>query len=181
VFSIDFGNVLPLPDPEVPFYLEKGWNLWSTPIVVDGLTASSLLAAMGGSGLMVTALDEAERRYHSYVAGDRTEYDFAVEAGVGYFVYVTSDTSFTLTGYFPEVASTPLQEGWNFIGYSSLQPEMASQLLERVDGLVLTCFDEESGRYVSYVYGDGAEYDYLVTPGNAYYVWVGAPCDLVFA
>jgi hypothetical protein len=139
---------------------------------------------MGGKGLYVTALDKAEMRYHSYIVdpvfgpiGD----DFAIEAGVGYFVGASADTAFTLTGYFPDVSSTSLQQGWNLIGYSSLQPEMASQLLERVGGLALTCFDEESGGYLTYIQGWSPEDDYLVTPGNAYYIWVVGPCDLVFA
>ncbi len=179
VYSIDFGNVLPLPDPELPFFLEKGWNLWSMPFVVDGLTASGLLQAIGPSGSMVTMLDEAEGRYYTYMAGTNMS-DFAIEASEGYFVFVTADTSFTLTGYFPEVSSTSLQGGWNFIGYSSLEPEMASELLVRAGGLMLTCYDEESGRYVSYMSGESAEYDFLVTPGKAYYIWVSGPCDLVF-
>ena len=180
VIRIDFGNVLPEPDPELPFFLNEGWNLWSMPIVVEGLTAKGLLQEIGPNGLVVTKLDEAEKKYYSYVAGDGDEWDFPIVSGDGYFVYVLADTSFTLTGHFPPVASTSLQSGWNFIGYSAIEPAMASEILSRVDGLEHTCYDEGSGKYVSYVAGDGAEYDFLVTPNHAYYIWVSGPCELVF-
>jgi hypothetical protein len=48
---IDFGNLVPSPDPEVNFVLQAGWNMWSTPIDVSGLTAKSLLQEVGPNGL----------------------------------------------------------------------------------------------------------------------------------
>jgi len=183
VFRIDFGNVLPEPDPELPFFLEQGWNLWSMPIVVDGLTAAGLLDAIGPNGQAVTMLDSDEKKYKSYVAGFSLERDFPVVSGVGYFVYVTADTAFTLTGTFESRPSTDLVSGWNFVGYSSLKPVMASEMLEMVEGsygLALTYYDTDADKYVSYVAGFSSERDFLVTPGNAYYIWVDGPCELVF-
>ncbi|UCE91290.1 MAG: hypothetical protein JSV90_07725 [Methanobacteriota archaeon] len=183
IFRIDFGNVLPEPDPEVPFVLEEGWNLWSTPIVVDGLTASALLDAIGPHGLAVTMLDNGQGKYESYVAGMSPERDFPIVTGLGYFVYVTADTAFTLRGSFESQPKADLVSGWNLIGYSSLRPVMASELLEMVDGsygLALTYYDKDEGQYESYVAGFSSERDFVVTPGNAYYIWVGGPCELVF-
>ena len=183
IFRIDFGNVLPEPDPEVPFYLREGWNLWSMPIVVDGLTASGLLDAMGPNGLVVTMLDIEHGKYKSYVAGMSLERDFPVVSGVGYFVYVTLDTAFTLKGTFESQPKTSLLSGWNFIGYSSLRPIMASELLENVEGsygLVLTYYNEDEGKYESYIAGSSSERDFLVSSGNAYYIWVSGPCEIVF-
>ncbi|UCE45947.1 MAG: hypothetical protein JSU93_03525, partial [Methanobacteriota archaeon] len=183
IFRIDFGNVLPEPDPEIPFYLTEGWNLWSTPIVVDGLTASSLLDAIGPNGLVVTMLDIEQGKYKSYVAGMSLERDFPVVTGIGYFVYVTADTAFTLKGTFESQPKTSLLSGWNFIGYSSLRPIMASELLDKVEGsygLVLTYYNEDEGKYESYIAGSSPERDFLVSSGNAYYIWVSGPCEIVF-
>jgi hypothetical protein len=184
VFRIDFGNVLPEPDPEVPFYLEQGWNMWSMPIVVDGLMASGLLAAIGPSGVVVTMIDESAQMAHAYVVGDSPEYDFPIECSVGYYVGVSENTAFTLTGYFPEDSSIELVSGWNFIGYGQLRPAMASEVLRMVDGsygIILVAYDKTTGTSASYMLGDSAEYDFLVTRGNAYFLAVGGPCTLVFS
>jgi len=151
--------------------------------VVDGLTAAGLLDAIGPNGQAVTMLDSDEKKYKSYVAGFSLERDFPVVSGVGYFVYVTADTAFTLTGTFESRPSTDLVSGWNFVGYSSLKPVMASEMLEMVEGsygLALTYYDTDADKYVSYVAGFSSERDFLVTPGNAYYIWVDGPCELVF-
>ncbi len=45
---IDFGNMLPTPDPEIKFVLDAGVNLWSSPLVIaGGLSASGLATAVG--------------------------------------------------------------------------------------------------------------------------------------
>jgi hypothetical protein len=182
VMRIDFGNLLPAADPDLPFLLEAGWNLWSTPMVVDGLTAKGLLEAIGPSGFVVTKYDQAQGRYITYVVGDSSAEDFPIIAGEGYFVYALEKTSFVLRGHFEALPTHELSSGWNFIGYSQLKPIMASELLTMVDGsygLVVTCYDRDTARYYSYVLGDGPSEDFAITQGNAYFLWVGGPSSLV--
>ena len=181
VMRIDFGNLLPDDDPDLPFLLEAGWNLWSTPMVVDGLTAKGLLEAIGPSGFVVTKYDQAQGRYITYVVNDTSD-DFPIIAGEGYFVYALEKTSFVLRGHFEALPTHELSSGWNFIGYSQLKPIMASELLTMVDGsygLVVTCYDRDTSRYYSYVLGDGPSEDFAITQGNAYFLWVGGPSTLV--
>jgi uncharacterized repeat protein (TIGR01451 family) len=182
VMRIDFGNLLPEDDPALPCLLQAGWNLWSTPMTVDGLTATGLLEAIGQAGLVVTRYDPALGRYASYVAGDGPSEDFPIVAGEGYYVYALCEVSFVLVGTFEALPMHELLPGWNFIGYSQLKPIMASELLTMVDGsygLVVTCYDRDAGRYYSYVLGDGPSEDFIITQGNAYFLWVGGPSTLV--
>jgi hypothetical protein len=181
--TIDFGNAIPEADPELRFVLSEGWNLWSCPMEVEGLTAMSLLEAIGPTGLAVSRLSNADDRYYSYSIGESALYDFSIVRGVGYFVYVTSDTTFLLRGEFGPANDAPLGEGWNIVGFSQLKPVMASEFLSMVEGgnaLVVSYLDKEDERYYSYVLGEPELYDFVVSPGRAYFIWVDADATLVF-
>jgi hypothetical protein len=184
VIRIDFGNLLPSVDPELNFLLHAGWNLWSSPLVVDGgLTAKSLLAAIGPAGVMVTKLDTVSQTWKSYVVGDPDKFDFPVVLGQGYYVWASYNTVFKLKGDLVLDSTTPLAAGWNIMGYNSLEPIMASDALNMVDGTtawMITYLDSETGKYVSYVKGDPAKFDFVVTPGRAYFIWVEGPGSVVY-
>ncbi|MBN1677609.1 MAG: hypothetical protein JW880_03640 [Candidatus Thermoplasmatota archaeon] len=184
MIRIDFGNLLPSVDPELNFALYSGWNLWSTPLKVEGgLTAKSLLEAIGLTGVMVTKLNTTSQKWESYVADDRIEMDFPIELGVGYYVWVSSDTVFKLKGDLMLDATAPLVAGWNIMGYNSLEPIMASEALDMVSGTtawMITYLDAENGKYLSYVKGDRAEFDFVITPGRAYFIWVEGPGSMVY-
>jgi hypothetical protein len=174
VIRRDFGNLLPSADPQVPFLLQKGWNLWSSPLTVTGLTAKGLLSAIGPSGVAVTRLDASQGKYFSYVSGIDVN-DFPIVLGEGYYVCVKQKTSFTLTGEIEQSISTPLLKGWNIVGYSKLQPMKASELLASVTGShakAVTYLDAATGIYHSYVVGLPAAYDFTVTQGRSYFLCV---------
>jgi protocatechuate 3,4-dioxygenase beta subunit len=175
VIRRDFGNLLPSADPTMPFLLEKGWNLWSSPLMVTGLTAKGLLSAIGANGMAVTRLDESQGRYFSYVKGYNDSYDFSITLGDGYYVYVKQKTQFTLTGEFEQTSSTHVLKGWNIVGYTKLQPMKASVLLASLTGChakAVTYLDAATGIYHSYVKGYPAAFDFTVTQGRSYFLWV---------
>ena len=182
---LDFGNTLPLSDPMVPFVLDSGWNLWSSPVRVEGLTAASLLKTIGPAGLLITGLDEAKAEYYSYMDGwDETLYDFPIVAGDGYYIYVTEEVSFALSGDAIGPSQVELLAGWNLVGYSSLTTMKASALLGMISGgnaLLMTGLDDAEARYYSYMAGWDAAYDFTLSAGKAYFVWVDSPCVLVYA
>jgi hypothetical protein len=181
---IDFGNLLPSPDPEVPFLLKPGWNLWSCPIIVNGgLTAKSLLETIGSTGLVVVKLDKTTGDHIAYVTGDPDSMDFPIGLGEGIYVWVSDTTAFTLVGIMDDAATTSVEAGWNLVGYTQLKPVKASELLSGADGctaLVIVGMDTETGKYLAYVSGDPAKYDFDITPGRAYYVWCDGSGVLVY-
>jgi hypothetical protein len=132
---------------------------------------------------MVSRLDKSDERYYSYSIGEPDRLDFPIVRGVGYFVYVTEDTVFTLTGMFGPANDAPLGAGWNIVGFSQLKPVMASEFLNMVEGghaLMVSYLDAEEGRYYSYSVGEPDRYDFVVSQGRAYFVWVDSDSILVF-
>jgi hypothetical protein len=96
---------------------------------------------------------------------------------------VSSDTVFKMKGDLAFHGKVPLVKGWNIMGYTSLKPVMASELLEMVDGStawMITYLDTEAGRYVSYVKGDLEKFDFVVTQGRAYFIWLEGSGSLVY-
>jgi protocatechuate 3,4-dioxygenase beta subunit len=184
VFSINFGNTIPAPDPQVQFQLHKGWNLWSTPIVVKGLTAKSLLAAIGANGVVISKLVPGQGGYKSYIAGVMPDaYDYPVVLGEGYYIWVKDTTVFSLKGDLSLSSTKALVSGWNLIGYDRMEETSASQLLASVTGghaTAITCIDGNTGLYKSYALGFPSSYDFAVTPGRAYFVWVSGAGTLAF-
>ena len=181
---IDFGVLIPSPDPQMPFALRRGWNLWSCPMTVENLSAKSLLATIGTSGLIVSKLDKTLDKYVSYVVGDPDKFDFPIVAGEGYYVWSSDPNHFTLKGELLPSSSIQLKTGWNMIGYSSMQPMMASELLENIEGghgLIVASKNPDTGKYHSYVVGDSAKLDFTISPGNAYYIWADGPSVLAFS
>ena len=176
VIRHDFGNLLPSADPTMPFLLEKGWNLWSSPLKVTGMTAKSLLSSIGPNGVAVTRLDTSQGKYFSYLNVPGAT-DFPIVLGQGYYVLVSHRTSFTLTGEIEQSSSTQVLKGWNIVGYTKLQPVTASQLLASVTGCharAITYLDAATGTYHSFVAGIGlpAAYDFTVTQGRSYFLLV---------
>jgi hypothetical protein len=175
VIRRDFGNLLPSADPTIPFLLEKGWNLWSSPLLNSTITAKVLLSKIGPNGMAVSRLDASQGRYFSYVKGYADSYDFPITLGQGYYVYVKQKTWFTLSGDIPQTSSTHVSKGWNIVGYTKLAPMKASQLLASVAGShakALTYLDAATGTYHSYVKGYSAAYDFTVNEGRSYFLYV---------
>ncbi|MFY9605547.1 MAG: SdrD B-like domain-containing protein, partial [Thermoplasmata archaeon] len=172
--QIDFGNLLPSPDPQMNFVLQQGWNMWSCPMKVTGLKASSLLSTIGPNGLMVVKLNKTSGRYEGYVANDPVKFDFPIVQGEGYYIWSNAGTSFKLMGLLTSSTSVALKDGWNIVGYTQLKPILASEVLKKIGGsaLMIVTLDSHTGKYKGYVAGDPAKFDFLVTPGKSYFIWV---------
>jgi hypothetical protein len=176
VFVIDFGNTIPAPDPQVQFQVHTGWNLWSMPIAVKGLTAKSLLSAIGANAVVISKLVPGELGYRSYIAGVSPDgFDFDIKPGEGYYVWVKDTTVFSLKGDLSLSSTKNLALGWNLIGYDRMEQTTASQILASVSGstaVAITYLDSATGLYHSYAIGFPSSYDFVVTPGRAYFLAV---------
>jgi hypothetical protein len=184
-FRGDFGHALSTGlDPELKFVLEPGWNLWSVPMILPGgLTASSLLQAIGPTGVAVSILDKASGQYKMFVSGDEPVlYDFPIGLGDGCYIWVSEATQFSLEGELVYSAQIDVVAGWNIVGFSELGSMMASEMLTKVVGctaIAVSSLDPMTGQYSMYVVGDGPAYDFEVGAGLAYFLWVDGPGQLV--
>jgi hypothetical protein len=185
IIRIDFGNLVPSKDPEVNFVLQAGWNMWSTPVDVAGLTAKSLLDAIGPNGLLIMRIDKVGNCLDTYMVDDDKLGlpDFPIVVGEGYYVYTLGDTSFKLMGYLPGERTEPLTSGWNFIGHDGLKPISASQFLAKIQGgtgFVIMGYNPNTGNLDTYVMGDDSTFDFEVTPGRAYFVYVIGDASITY-
>jgi hypothetical protein len=185
LYPIYFGNLLPSRDPELSFHLREGWNMWSTPMIVEGLDAKTLLAEIGPNALLVMRVNKSTtpEQLDTYAAGDPDRYNFPIVMGEGYYVYVWAETAFTLIGEFATASTVSMTDGWNMIGHNTLEPVMASELLADVQGgygLLVMGYNPLTGNLDTYASGDPLRYDFLVTPGRAYYIYVIGPSTLAY-
>jgi len=179
VIRIDFGNLLPTLDPEIPFTLNEGRNLWSSPLVMnETFYASDLAEAIGPTCLKISTMDPVTKKYTSFVVGFSkvgSDFDFEVKTGVGYFVVVSDDAYFTLIGDLMPSSSVEVVESWHLIGFDQLQPIKASALVARVTGCTVykVSYLDEDGKYHSYLPAfnkPGSVYDFTLTEGRAYFL-----------
>ena len=180
---IDFGNLLPSKDPDVPFTLQAGWNLWSTPLVVDGLTARTLLQKIGPSAQIICKLDSATGQYKSFASMFPETWNFPIVLGQGYYIYATEKTHFVLRGNFTDGAPIAGSQGWNLIGYDQLQSMKASKILASGIGCnvqLVTYYDADAGGYKTFAKFFPSTYDFQVTSGRAYFVYVDAAGTLSY-
>jgi hypothetical protein len=176
---------VPSKDPEINFVLQSGWNMWSTPVDVAGLTAKGLLEKVGPNALLVMRIDKAGNCLQTYAVGDSDLGipDFPIVVGEGYYLYVYGDTVFKLMGYLPGKRTESLTAGWNFIGHDGLKPMLASDMLKQVQGstaLLIMGYNPNTGNLDTYVVGDDPMFDFEVTPGRAYFIWVSGPASITY-
>jgi hypothetical protein len=180
-----FGNVLPTPDqdPEVGFALKAGWNMWSSPIEVSGLTAKVLLGAIGPAGLLVVKYDTTDGELVFVSQLSPPGVDFAIVFGQGYYVVTTSDVWFSLLGYPQASSQISLVSGWNLIGYNQLEPMKASDLMASVSGcsaVAIMYEDVQTGETFMYTALSPPELDFDLVHGKAYFLMTSGDGTLTF-
>jgi len=179
---VNFGNTLLNFDPELPFVLDKGTNLWSVPLVITTLTAKSLLSAIGPNGASVTRIDPATGRLLSFMPNFPDALNFPLLPGHGYYVVVKDKVKFTLMGDLASSTTTPLVKGTNLIGYSSLVTMKASALLSSVSGCSaksITYLDAATGKLKSYMPSFPSAMDFDMVSGRAYFLVTDGPGTLM--
>jgi hypothetical protein len=183
---VNFGNTLLNFDPEIPFVLQKGTNLWSTPMAVSGLSAKSLLAAIGPSATSVTKINKATGKLQSFMPNFPDALNFPLAPGEGCYVVVKQTVQFTLLGDLVGPTVTQLVAGTNLIGFASsnLLVVKASALLGMVSGCnakSITYLDAAAGKLRSYMPGFPSALDFDVVPGLGYYLTTDGPGTLTVA
>ena len=91
--------------------LGKGWTIVSiAEPPSDSLTAKDLGAAIGPSCTVISRWDSSKGRYFSYLPGvSPDEYNFAIERGLGYFVFLEEPGVLVWV----EGQETMFKEGWS--------------------------------------------------------------------
>jgi parallel beta-helix repeat protein len=173
--QINFGKTC-----TIALSLKKGYNLIALPVLNVTLTAAKLLKLIENS-ISIFVFDASGQKWVSYdkklVEFGIPQPDFKIEPNVGYFIYVTNDTSVTMVGIenvFKRII--PLKKGYNLIGWTfanSSKVTLAFMNFSCIDAVFM--FNATSQKYISYD-RKIAEFgipqpDFEIIPGQGYFVF----------
>jgi len=131
------------------FNFTLGWNLVTIPLAHDW-TAEDL-----GNNItdctVVIMYNTSTDTFVTHVVN--TPHDnFPILDGVGYFIYVTSDSNLTVSGYPLADVSVPIDTEWNLIGWYHDYPTTAESLGENITNCtVVIMFDGISKNFITHV------------------------------
>jgi hypothetical protein len=149
--------------------LKVGWNLISIPII-NSMWASDLSNNITGC-LSVSGWDSKNQTYKTYIVGGPPSFDFQLSDGMGYFVDVTYNTSFTSTGLPISYVNITLNTGWNLLGWYHDYNTMASSLSENITGcLSISGWDAINQTYLTYIVGGPPSFDFTIDCAKGLFV-----------
>ena len=169
---------------ELPLYLSigyfatanisllPGWNLITIP--VGSCYTAKTLGSMIPYCTIISKWNSSIQQYQSYLVGiSPDEFDFAIEDGVGYFVYVTNASIFTIAGREIETVSVPLHIGWNLIGWFRNETT-ASSLAENISGCnIVAKWNASSQQFEAYIARvSPKQFDFVIEQGMGIFIWV---------
>ena len=153
------------------FIVYEGWNLITIP-VENNFTAKSLIENISGCQI-VCCWDSLAQQYKCFTIHSPPSYNFDIENGMGYFIGVTEDSIYSVTGILISNVSINLYEGWNLIGWSNDKPTTAKSLMENITScLIVCCWDAIDQQYNCFTIHSPPSYDFPIEKGTGIFVGV---------
>ncbi|MGC9307359.1 MAG: hypothetical protein ACP5FL_01125 [Thermoplasmatota archaeon] len=158
---------------DVSMYLRTPWNLITVP-VQHSWTSRTLGENISGCKV-VTRWDVDQQMYIDYIMGIDSPGNpaFAILDGVGYFVGVTHDSWFHMSGPFIESISVTLQPGFNLVGWANVENTTAESLGDNITRCqFVTKWDEiRPQEFYTHVVGSVLN-DFTVSTGRGMFVYL---------
>ena len=158
--------------------LEKGWNLISVytyPKPTVAYKASDLAEDLGINCKIIAKWDSSSQKYTTYIPGfSPEEYNFEIESGYGYFVYLESNTIVELSGTPVQVDTIELKKGWNLVGWDRDETS-AKEIAQSIGGecKLLAKWISGEQKYITYIPGfSPEEYNFKVRRGEAIFIYM---------
>lgn len=151
------------------FDLLPGWDLITLPFSTEH-TAESLAQNITNC-THVSKWNASLQELETHEKGS-VENDFAIEDGVGYFVCLTDNSNFTVTGIDIPNVITALKIGWNSIGWFNETGITASELGQRIENCTaISYWNNTLGRFITHSVGTSVS-DFAVNRGGGYFIFV---------
>lgn len=165
--------------------LQTGWNLISTPRVLNETAPDVVLASIAGKYDLVYAWDAGDpadpwKSYTPGLGGDLTY----ITRNMGLWVHMTQAGTLTVEGETPTTTSIPLYTGWNLIGYPAGTARPVPDALASIAGKYALVFEYDASapnspwRSYSPQVPDFANTLQAMRPGFGYWVKVTQDCML---
>jgi hypothetical protein len=155
--------------------LVQGWNLISLPVAAFDTSISSVLSPIDGSYVSAWTYDSVASRWlRHHIEGPGFLTDLSsIQAGVGYWILMSSPGTLSVYGDIPEVGIR-LQKGWNLVGCNSLTCLDVADAMSSLNGeFSVWTFDPETVEWLNYSPQDSFNDLNTIEPGRGY--WIYAP------
>jgi len=168
------GNLSELNDfaittQHISYPLYEGWNLITIPLTNDHWTAATLGSTIDKC-TVICRFNASSQSYSTHVVGIPYN-DFPIMDGVGYFVYVTNNSTLSMIGYPLESAPVSIDTEWNLIGWYQDTATMAASLGENITNCSVVCkFNASSQSYSTHVMGIPYN-DFSIERGMALFIY----------
>ena len=151
------------------FYtLYSGWNLVTMPFD-NSLTAETLGENISGCTAVVM-FDASTQTFLTHVVGVPHD-DFPILDGVGYFIYCTQGSIFSMPDGSIASVTVPIYEEWNMVGWYHDHSTTAESLGENISSTsVVTMFDSVSQTFLSHVVGTPHD-NFTITRGMGLFIY----------
>ena len=125
--------------------LKQGWNFMSLPAwTSDPLPVENVIRSFSEYVRIIWSYDNADKKWMRYKPLVSDNQFSTLEAGKGYWVYMSSAADLTITG--TDVApNVRLHEGWNLAGYGGTDGISADTSLSSLSGKWIIIWGWESG------------------------------------
>jgi hypothetical protein len=173
-----------------PFVLSlgTGWNFVSLPLVGYGYKASTLGLTNGDT---VAKWNPATRVYQSHIVGVPVN-DFPIDPSTGYWINVPSGTrTLTLYGSVPtttmsKTITVPAGGGWAIVGFASLKTTWHARDVPAMYSIAnnittVARYNPATMSYTSWLSTIPTVNNFLLVPGQAYWILIGASGTLTYA
>jgi len=144
-------------EPHFTFSLKNGWNFITLPLKNSTYGDAE---ALGGAIPYCTSVirwDASSQEFDEYDVGSGVG-NFSISLGRGYFVYVTNNTNFTISGDRISSVNITVKKGWNSIGW--FNPIPTSQ------GNIIYSIEENAGNCSATAYWNTIMARFVTCPKN---------------
>jgi hypothetical protein len=159
------------PTANFTLSLKSGWNLISLPLQPEAKTVETVLSGIAGKYEAIYAYNGSTGLYQSYTPGEAGNDLTSLEAGRGYWIYITAASDLIVKGTASTSAIT-LNEGWNLAGFNSITSKPVATAVQSVEGKIdaVYSFDTAANQYLEYIPGETSTLTNLV-PGQGYWIY----------
>jgi len=153
--------------------LTEGWNLITPSLAPYTIFTAQDLAGSIINCTHVTYWNNTQQNFTLYTTGVNGN-DFDVKTGVGYMVYVTSNSILTLQGDIFVNATMQLKIGWNSIGRFNETGITASELAATITNCTVVAYwNNTLSRFIIHPVNTLLS-DFVIRQNIGYLVWVSS-------
>jgi hypothetical protein len=151
--------------------MKKGWNLISLPLAQRNTSISKVLQTIDGNYDVIWSYDAKEAQWRSSTI-DLTD----INRTMGLWIHMKNAYNLSVVGAIPESSDITLYEGWNLVGYPSLETRNLNNALSGITWQAVQYYDafdvSDPWKHNSTSKPDNLNDLKTMEPGRGYWVYV---------